>query len=117
MKLFYALILTVFAALPARAEVDIQPVTSPGGITAWLVEEHSIPFVALEIRFRGGASLDAAGNKLQRFRNANYCSSLIYDEVAFVEKPHNLKVANFVCYQQRGLGVILLGRLPGHTYD
>ena len=62
MKLFYALILTVFAALPARAEVDIQPVTSPRGITAWLVEEHSIPFVALEIRFRGGASLDAPGN-------------------------------------------------------
>jgi len=63
MKLFYALILTVFAALPARAEVDIQPVTSPGGITAWLVEEHSIPFVALEIRFRGGASLDAPGKR------------------------------------------------------
>ena len=63
MKLFYALILTVFAALPARAEVDIQPVTSPGGIDAWLVEEHSIPFVALEIRFRGGASLDAPGKR------------------------------------------------------
>ncbi len=59
MKLFYALILTVLASLPARAEVDIKSVTSPGGITAWLVEEPSIPFVALEIRFRGGASLDA----------------------------------------------------------
>ena len=58
MRLFYALALTLIAALPARAEVDIQSVTSPGGITAWLVEEPSIPFVALEIRFRGGASLD-----------------------------------------------------------
>ncbi len=48
MRLIYALILTVIAALPARAEVDIQEVTSPGGITAWLVEEPSIPFVALE---------------------------------------------------------------------
>ena len=36
---------------------------SDGGITAWLVEEHSIPFVALEIRFRGGASLDAPGKR------------------------------------------------------
>ncbi len=63
MRLIYALILTVIAALPARAEVDIQEVTSPGGITAWLVEEHSIPFVALEIRFRGGASLDAPGKR------------------------------------------------------
>ncbi|WP_281992967.1 M16 family metallopeptidase [Sulfitobacter geojensis] len=58
MRLFYALAFTLIAALPARAEVDIQSVTSPGGITAWLVEEPSIPFVALEIRFRGGASLD-----------------------------------------------------------
>lgn len=42
----------------AQAEVEIKEVTSPGGITAWLVEEHSIPFVALDIRFRGGTSLD-----------------------------------------------------------
>ena len=48
-------------ALPARAELDIQEVTSPGGIKAWLVEEHSIPFVALELRFRGGTSLDTDG--------------------------------------------------------
>ena len=58
MRLFYALALTLIAALPARAEVGIKSVTSPGGITAWLVEEPSIPFVALQIRFRGGASLD-----------------------------------------------------------
>ncbi len=43
---------------PARAAVAIQEVTSPGGLTAWLVEDHSIPFTALEIRFRGGGSLD-----------------------------------------------------------
>lgn len=29
MRLFYAIVLTVLAALPARAEVDIQEVTSP----------------------------------------------------------------------------------------
>lgn len=45
-------------AAPLRAAVDIQEVTSPGGIEAWLVEEPSLPFVALEIRFMGGASLD-----------------------------------------------------------
>ncbi len=44
----------------ARAEVTIQEVTSPGGIKAWLVEEPSIPFVALEIAFKGGAALDPA---------------------------------------------------------
>jgi len=53
-----ALALTLVASLPLRAEVKIQEVISDGGITAWLVEEHSIPFTALEIRFAGGASVD-----------------------------------------------------------
>ncbi|MEM9433714.1 MAG: pitrilysin family protein [Pseudomonadota bacterium] len=48
--------------LPARA-IDIQEVTSPGGINAWLVEETSIPFTALEIRFKGGAALDRDGKR------------------------------------------------------
>ena len=51
------------AAVPAWAEIEIKDVTSPGGVHAWLVEEHSIPFVALEIRFRGGTSLDAEGKR------------------------------------------------------
>jgi zinc protease len=63
MRIVYALILTCFAALPVRADVNIQSVTSPGGLTAWLVQEPSIPFVALEIRFRGGASLDAPAKR------------------------------------------------------
>ncbi|MEP2715992.1 pitrilysin family protein [Pseudophaeobacter sp.] len=50
-------------ALPAQAEIKINEVTSPGGITAWLVEDHSIPFTALELRFRGGTSLDAPGKR------------------------------------------------------
>ena len=50
-------------ALPLRAEVQIQEVTSPGGIKAWLVENHDIPFTALNIRFKGGTSLDAAGKR------------------------------------------------------
>ena len=63
MRLFYALILALVATLPLRAEVQIQEVNSPSGITAWLVEDHSIPFAAIEIRFRGGASLDAPGKR------------------------------------------------------
>jgi zinc protease len=56
-------LLLMALALPARAEIAIQSVTSPGGITAWLVESHDIPFTALEIRFRGGTSLDAPGKR------------------------------------------------------
>ena len=48
------------AALPLRAATEIQEVTSPGGITAWLVQEPSIPMVAIQFSFRGGASQDAA---------------------------------------------------------
>ncbi len=50
-------------ALPARAEIDVQDLTTEGGIDLWLVEDHTIPFVALELRFRGGASLDAPGKR------------------------------------------------------
>ena len=53
------------ALLPwqAMAETAAQDVTSPGGIHAWLVEDHAIPFVALELRFKGGTSLDAPGKR------------------------------------------------------
>ncbi|OSP55029.1 pitrilysin family protein [Pseudoruegeria sp. SK021] len=48
---------------PAFADVDIQEVETPAGFTAWLVEEPSIPFVSLEIWFRGGTSVDAPGKR------------------------------------------------------
>ena len=50
-------------ATPLRAEIAIQEVTSPGGLKAWLVEEHEIPFTALEIRFAGGTALDAPAKR------------------------------------------------------
>ncbi|MFL4469703.1 M16 family metallopeptidase [Tateyamaria armeniaca] len=62
-RFLMALVLALVATLPARAEVKIEEVVSPGGITAWLVREPSIPFLALELRFRGGASLDAPGKR------------------------------------------------------
>lgn len=46
------------AAGMAHAEIDIQEITSEGGIDAWLVQEDSIPFVAIEIIFDGGATLE-----------------------------------------------------------
>ncbi|MBV2360140.1 insulinase family protein [Thalassococcus sp. CAU 1522] len=63
MRALLAVLIALVLALPARAEIEIQEVVSPGGFKAWLVEEPSIPFVALEIRFRGGASLDAPGKR------------------------------------------------------
>lgn len=59
MRAFLTSVFVMFLALPAWSQIKIQEVTSPGGITAWLVEERAIPFAALELRFRGGTSLDA----------------------------------------------------------
>ncbi len=50
-------------ALPAAADIDIQEITSPQGTSAWLVEDHTIPFVALDIRFQGGTSIDPEGKR------------------------------------------------------
>ena len=58
-----SLLTVLFLSGPVFAAVEIQEVTSPEGFEAWLVEEHSIPFVALEIRFKGGASLDPEGKR------------------------------------------------------
>jgi zinc protease len=50
-------------ALPARGEIAIQTVTSPGGITAWLYEDHSIPIIDLAASFQGGTVLDPEGRE------------------------------------------------------
>ena len=57
-----ALAAALFAAAPARA-TEIQALTSPGGVAAWLVTEPSIPMISLELAFRGGAALDPEGKE------------------------------------------------------
>ncbi len=39
----------------------IQRVVSPGGIEAWLVEQHSVPMIAVRVGFKGGTANDPAG--------------------------------------------------------
>ncbi|WP_050930342.1 M16 family metallopeptidase [Aestuariivita boseongensis] len=59
MTRIFASLIAFCLALPAWAGVDVKEIETPGGIEAWLVEDHSIPFMALELRFRGGTSLDS----------------------------------------------------------
>lgn len=47
----------VVCSVPARA-VDIREVTSPGGIKAWLVQDSTVPLVAMQFSFKGGAAHD-----------------------------------------------------------
>jgi zinc protease len=44
----------------ASAAVTIERVVSPGGIVAWLVQDHSIPLIAIHVAFRGGTAADPA---------------------------------------------------------
>lgn len=49
----------------AGPAIVVQTVRSPGGVEAWLVEEHSLPLIAVDFAFDGGASRDpenAAGS-------------------------------------------------------
>jgi zinc protease len=48
------------ARTASRAE-RVQHVVSPGGISAWLVEDYAVPLVAVEFSFVGGAAQDAQG--------------------------------------------------------
>jgi len=48
---------------PAYA-TQVQEVTSPGGIKAWLVEEHALPLVAIKMAFRNsGTAYDPKGKE------------------------------------------------------
>lgn len=62
-RLVIAALVAVFAGLPLRADIPVQEVKTPGGLTAWLVQSSDIPFVALELRFKGGSTLDLPGSE------------------------------------------------------
>jgi zinc protease len=65
MRAFLAAAFSLALAIPATAGVTIDEFKTDGGLTVWHVQEDSIPFVALELRFQGGASLDAEGKRAQ----------------------------------------------------
>ncbi|MGV2980017.1 M16 family metallopeptidase [Camelimonas sp. ID_303_24] len=68
-----------------KSPASVQVVASPGGVHAWLVEEHAVPLLALEFAFVGGASQDPA----ERPGVANMLSGMLdegagpYDSDAF----------------------------------
>ena len=59
-----AVVATLLASLssPANA-MKIQTIKSPGGIEAWLVEEHAVPMMAMRFAFDGGSSQDPDGKE------------------------------------------------------
>lgn len=61
----------------ARASVKIQEVTSSSGVKAWLVEDYSVPIIALRFAFKGGSVQDPAGKD-----GLAYLMSGLFDEGA-----------------------------------
>ena len=86
------LVVTTFSG-PAHA-MKIQSVKSPGGIEAWLVEDHSVPLLAMRFAFEGGSAQDPAGKE----GIANFLSAMLdegagdLDAGAFQERMEELAV-------------------------
>jgi zinc protease len=55
-----SLAMTALASAPSQAAAKIQHLISPGGIEAWFVQDATVPLVAMEYSFSGGASQDPA---------------------------------------------------------
>jgi zinc protease len=79
--------------VPAFA-MKIQEVVSPKGIKAWLVEDHTLPLLAMQFGFRGGTAQDPAGKE-----GLTYFISTMLDEGAgdlksqeFAERMENLAI-------------------------
>ena len=66
-----AILICLTASRPAAAAVE--RVVSPGGIEAWLIEDHSNPLISLSIGFHGGSALDPA----DKLGLANLASGLL----------------------------------------
>lgn len=64
---FAVIALTAMFALsslvPARAEMNIQQVTSAKGVSAWLVEDYSVPIISIRFAFEGGFTQDPKGKE------------------------------------------------------
>lgn len=53
-----------FPASAGDKFLDIREIKSKGGVTAWLVEDHSLPIISMDFAFRGaGAAGDAPGKQ------------------------------------------------------
>jgi zinc protease len=54
------LALTTLLSTSSHAAANIQHLVSPGGIEAWFVQDSTVPLIAMEYAFGGGATQDPA---------------------------------------------------------
>src|SRR6187549_2308714 len=53
--------LLLLTSAPSHAAAKIQRLVSPGGIEAWFVQDATVPLIAMEYAFSGGAAQDPSG--------------------------------------------------------
>lgn len=84
-------VLTLLAGVPAASAMNIEKITSPSGINAWLVREQTVPLVTLSYAFQGGSTQDDA----EKTGTANFTADMLdegagdLDSKAFHEKLEN----------------------------
>ncbi len=94
MPLLVALLFYILAFNRPAEAMQIQTVKSPGGIEAWLVEDHSNPMMAMRFSFEGGSAQDPAGKE----GLANFVSSMLdegageLDAETFQERLEDLAI-------------------------
>jgi zinc protease len=94
MPLLVAALLFLFAFNRPAEAMQIQTVKSPGGIEAWLVEDHSNPMMAMRFSFEGGSAQDPSGKE----GLANFVSSMLdegagdLDAETFQERLEDLAI-------------------------
>ena len=54
------LAMILLGSMPSHAAAKIQRLISPGGIEAWFVQDATVPLIAMEYAFGGGATQDPA---------------------------------------------------------
>jgi zinc protease len=82
--LFIGMMLASFSAQAA----NVQEVTSPHGVTAWLIEDHKLPIIAMQFAFRGGTEQDPANKQGLSNLTMNLLTEGAgdYDAAAFQQK-------------------------------
>jgi len=83
------------ASFSARAEIKVETVRSNGGIEAWLVHDKSVPVIAMQFAFVGGAAQDPVGKE----GLAQFMAGLLdegagpYDSRSFQQKLQTLAIS------------------------
>jgi zinc protease len=76
-RVFFTLMLSLIAQTLVLGQAEamrIQEVRSPGGIKAWLVEEHRVPLMAMRFAFDGAGS---SQDPIDKEGLANFLSSML----------------------------------------